>query len=297
MPRPAQTPRPWAPDSAPPPPAGQPSPQYYPAHGGSWASPPPTPPQQPPQQFAAGPTAWNQPPPKAKRSPWPIIAAVAVVLVLIVGGVGIWLVIKPKPAPPPEPISSDRLSAMLLTSSEVNSLAGASNMEAGKPTTAMDNSSYTLSLPKCQGALYPVQGPAYVGTGYQAVSGLVYRDPKDSDGNYHHIVDENVVSFPTADKAKAFVQGAQDKWKACAGQPITITTDQGKTYRWTFGQINGDPPKFSLTRTQESAEGWACQHAISAANNIVVDIDACDYKLTNQGSDAAEQIVAKIDKA
>ncbi len=291
-PQPSQTPRPWAPDSGPVAPAGQPSPQYYPAPSGNWGSPPPT----PPQQFASGPTAWNQPAAKPKRSnPWPLIAAVAIVLVVIVVGVGIWVAIKPTPVPPPPPpISSDRLSALLLTSSEVNTLAGASDMTAGKPTTAMDTSSYTLSLPKCQGALYPVQGPAYTGTGYQAVSGLVYRDPKDSDGNTHHIVDENVVSFPTADKAKAFAQSAQESWKACAGQPITITTDQAKIYRWTFGQIAGDPPKISLTRTQENAQGWACQHAISAANNIVVDIDACDYKLSNQGAEAADQIVAKI---
>jgi serine/threonine kinase PknH len=295
VPRPSQTGQPWGPPSGPMPAASQPTPtpQYYQGSNGNWGGPPPGTP--PAQQFA-GATPWNQTPPKPKRNPWPIIAAVAVLLVVVVSGVGIWLIVRPKPVPPPRPIPSDRLSALLLSSSEVNSIVGTSDMQPGKPVTAMDTSSYTLSLPQCQGALWTDQQAEYAGTGYQAVSGLVYHDPKDSQGNTHHLVDESVIGFPTADKAKAFVQTEQDKWKACAGQPITIT-DQGKTYRWTFAQVNGDPPKITLARTQEGAEGWACQHAISAANNIVVDIDACDYNLNNQASQAAEQILAKVNNA
>jgi serine/threonine kinase PknH len=288
MPWAAQTPRPWAPDSG-----LVPTPQYYQGGSGNWGGPPPG--ATPPQQFS-GPIPWNQPPAKPKRNPWPIIATVAVVLVVVVSGVGIWLIFRPKPVPPPRPISSDRLSALLLSSSEINSIVGSSDMQPGKPVTAMDTSSYTGSLPQCQGALYPAQQPAYADTGYQAESGLVYHDPKDTQGKIHHLVDENVISFPTADKANAFVETAQDKWKACAGQPITIT-GKGETYRWTFGQMNGDPPKIALARTQEGAAGWACQHAISAANNIVVDVDACDYNLNNQASQAAEQIVAKVNNA
>jgi serine/threonine kinase PknH len=287
--------QPWGSTSGPIPAVGQPvaAPAYYQGSSGNWGGPPPG--ATPPQQFS-GPIPWNQPPAKPKRNPWPIIATVAVVLVVVVSGVGIWLIFRPKPVPPPRPISSDRLSALLLSSSEINSIVGSSDMQPGKPVTAMDTSSYTGSLPQCQGALYPAQQPAYADTGYQAESGLVYHDPKDTQGKIHHLVDENVISFPTADKANAFVETAQDKWKACAGQPITIT-GKGETYRWTFGQMNGDPPKIALARTQEGAAGWACQHAISAANNIVVDVDACDYNLNNQASQAAEQIVAKVNNA
>jgi serine/threonine kinase PknH len=85
MPRAAQTPRPWAPDSGP-----VPTPQYCQGGSGNWAGPPPgTPP--PPQPV--GPTPWNQghqPPPQPKRNPWPIIAAVAaLVVVLILAAIGI----------------------------------------------------------------------------------------------------------------------------------------------------------------------------------------------------------------
>ena len=75
-----------------------------------------------PQQLS-GPT-WNQPPPKPKRNPWPIIAAVAVVLVVIVSGVGIWLIVRPKPVPPRAPIPAERLSALLLSPADINSVMG-----------------------------------------------------------------------------------------------------------------------------------------------------------------------------
>ena len=270
--------------------AGQPGPQYYPAHGGNWAGTPPTPPT-PPQPFAAGPTPWNQPPAKRKGSPWPIIAGVAVLLVVVVSAVGIWFVVRPKPGPPPpDPIAPDHLSALLLSRPDINSVMGSSSMEPGKPIKEMDTSSVTLSSPGCQGALYTSQDPVYAGTGYTGVSGLVSSEPGD---NYDHWVNQAVVAFPSADKAKAFLQTTADKWKACAGKTVTVT-NKGKSYTWTFAQINGGPPKMTLADTQEGADGWECQRAMGVANNVIVDINACGYHINDQGGQIADKIVEKI---
>jgi serine/threonine-protein kinase len=283
----AQTRRPWAPDSGPVPAAGQPGPQYYSAHGGNWAGPPPT----PPQQFAAGPTPWNQPPAKRKGNPWPIIAGVAVLLVVVVSAVGIWFVVRPKPGPPPpDPITPDHLSALLLSRPDINAVMGSSSMEPGKPIKEMDTSSVTLSSPGCQGALYTSQDPVYAGTGYTGVSGLVSSEPGD---NYDHWVNQAVVAFPSADKAKAFLQTTADKWKACAGKTVTVT-NKGKSYTWTFAQINGGPPRMTLADTQEGADGWECQRAMGVANNVIVDINACGYHINDQGGQIADKIVEKI---
>jgi serine/threonine kinase PknH len=286
MPPAAQPPRPWTPDSGPIPAANQPTPPYYQPNNPNWATPPPN----PPHHFA-GPTPWNQPPPKPKRNPWPLIAAIAVVLVVIVSGVGIWFIARPKPAPPPpEPIPADRLSALLLSPPDINSVMGSSTMEPGKPITSMDTSSVTLSSQACQGALYTSQDPVYAGTGYTGVSGLVSSEPGD---NYDHWVNQAVVAFPSADKAKAFLQTSADKWKGCASKTVTVT-NKGKTYRWTFAQINGGPPKITVVDTQEGADGWECQRAMGVANNVVVDINACGYHISDQGGQITDKIVDKI---
>jgi serine/threonine kinase PknH len=287
-PVPAQSGSSWRPDSGPIPAAGPPqtAPPYYQGTNANWAGPPPSPPP------FAGPPAWNQPAPK-RRNPWPIIAAVAVVLILIAGGVGVWLVVRPKPVPPPDPITAERLSALLLSASDINSVMGSSTMEPGKPIQAMDTSSLTVSQPDCQGALYTTQSPVYAGTGYSSVSGLVSSEPGD---NYDHWVNQAIVLFPSADKAKAFLQTSAGKWKGCAGKTVTVT-NKGKAYRWTFEQLQGGPPKIAVLDTQEGADGWECQRAMSAANNVVVDVNACGYHITDQGSQIVDKIVTKVDNA
>ena len=155
----------------------------------------------------------------------------------------------------------------------------------------MDTSSVTLSSPDCQGALYTSQDPVYAGTGYTGVSGLVSSEPGD---NYDHWVNQAVVAFPSADKAKAFLQTAADKWKDCAGKTVTVT-NKSKTYRWTFAQVNGGPPKITVLDTQEGADGWECQRAMSVANNVIVDINACGYHISDQGGQITDKIIAKIE--
>ncbi|OBG63977.1 serine/threonine-protein kinase PknH/PknJ [Mycobacterium sp. E3339] len=275
----------WRPESGPIPAASHTPPPYYQAPNANWGTPPP----QTPQPFTGAP-AWNQPPPK-RRSPWPIVAALAGVLVLVAGAVGIWLLVRPKPVPPPDPIPAERLSALLLGASDINSVMSSSTMEPGKPIQAMDTSALTVSQPDCQGALYTTQSPVYAGTGYSAVSGLVSSEPGD---NYDHWVNQAVVLFPSADKAKAFLQNSAEKWKGCAGKTVTVT-NKGKTYRWTFAQLQGAPPKIAVLDTQEGADGWECQRAMGTANNVIVDINACGYHISDQGTQIVDKIVAKID--
>ncbi|OBG33938.1 serine/threonine-protein kinase PknH/PknJ [Mycobacterium sp. E3198] len=279
MPQAAPTPRPWAPDSGPVP-SG---PQAYQGGSGNWGGPPP--------QFT-GPASWNQPVPKPKRNAWPIVAAVVALVVLAGGGVGIWLLTRPAPAPPPpDPIPAGRLSALLLDPSGVNTIMGSSAMTPGKPITSTDTSTVTLSLPNCLGSLYTSQDPVYAGTGYTGISGLVSSEPGD---DYDHWVNQAAVAFPSAEKAKAFVQASADKWKNCSGKTVTVT-NKTKTFRWTFAQLGGGPPKIAMLETQEGADGWECQRAMGVANNVVADVNACGYHISDQGAQVVDKILAKVD--
>uniref|UniRef100_UPI0018D1D51F sensor domain-containing protein n=1 Tax=Mycobacterium sp. Marseille-P9652 TaxID=2654950 RepID=UPI0018D1D51F len=225
-----------------------------------------------------------------KRNPWPLIAAAAAVIVLLVGGVAVFWALRPEPVHQPDPVPPDRLSAMLLDPSTINSIMGSSSIEPGKPITSMDTSSATISLPDCQSALYSTQSPVYAGSGYSGMSGLVAYEPGD---NNDHWVNQAVVGFPSADKAKALLQKLADKWNGCAGKTVTVTNNN-KTYRWTFAQIVGSPPKISLMQTQEGADGWACQRVMSLANNVIADVNACGYHISDQGVQIADKITEKI---
>ena len=287
-PAPVQTGHPgWAPDSGPMPAAGQPrppAPQYH-QGSGNWGGPPPGAP--PPQ------LSWNQPPAPAKRNPWPIIAAVAVVLVVVVAGIGIWIMVKPKPVRTPDPIQPERLGALLLSTPDLNGIMGSSGMQPGKPITSMESSQLTLSQPACLGALYTTQDAVYAGTGYTGVSGLVSSEPGD---NYDHWVNQAVVLFPSAAKAQAFRQTSADKWKGCAGKTVAVTKKNDKPFRWSLAEINDQPPKISVVEMQEGADGWGCQRALSVANNVVVDVNACAYHVDkDQANQVVDKVVERID--
>ncbi|OBK29011.1 hypothetical protein A5634_19080 [Mycobacterium asiaticum] len=238
--------------------------------------------------------AWNQGPhPAPKRNPWPIVAAVAVVLVLVVGGIIVWAVIPDKKdVKKKKLISEERLSSLLLSSSEINSVMGSSTMQPGKPITSVDSSPASLSLMDCQGTMYTSQAPTYSGTGYTGISSLVSSEPGD---DYDHWANQAAVTFPTTDKADEFLQTQVGKWKNCAGKQITVTS-KSKTFRWTLGELQGQSPKITLSMTQEGANGWECQRAMGVTNNVVVDVKACGFQITNQGAQIVDKIVAKADE-
>ncbi len=215
---------------------------------------------------------------------------VAVVAVALVAGSGST---PPSPHTTAPTIAPERLVSMLLTSPQINTMMGATNMQAGKLGQSPAEPSAQLSKPECDGALYPGETPTYDGSGYTKLNYLVLAEPGDSSD---HFVDQDVAAFPSADLASAFVQTSAGQWKSCAGQNVTLTYKNGNTYRWTFGNLIGDPPKISQLDTQEDGSGWACQRVLSAVSNVVIDVRACGFHITDEGSRIADQIAANATK-
>ena|SRR5271156_1583671 len=186
-------------------------------------------------------------------------------------------------------VAPERMESILLTAEQVNGIMGASTMQAGKVGQAPANASAQLSKPECNGALYPGESPTYNGSGYTKLNYLVLAEPGDHND---HFVDQDVATFPSADSAHAFVKTSADQWKSCARQVVTGKYDNGNTFRWTFGNLVGDVPKISQSDTQEDGAGWACQRVLSAVSNLVIDVRACGFAITDQASRIADDIAA-----
>ncbi|MBV8860642.1 MAG: sensor domain-containing protein [Mycobacterium sp.] len=223
---------------------------------------------------------------------WLIGAGVgaAVVAIVVVAAINFW----PHPSPAPAPlVAPERLESVLLTAAQVNTVMGASTMQGGKLGQAPANASAQLSIPACNGALYPGESPAYNGSGYTKLNYLVVAEPGDHND---HFVDQDVATFPSADAANAFVKKSADQWRSCAGQVVTGSYDNGNTFRWTFGNVVGDAPRITQLDTQEDGNGWACQRVLSAVSNVVIDVRACGYAITDQASRIADEIAANASK-
>ena len=112
--------------------------------------------------------------------------------------------------------------------------------------------------------------------------------PKDP--NYQ--VYEAVVSFPSAEKAQAFVTTQAGKWKACNDAPVVMKTPDSIDHYWTFGAVTGDPPTITQVRTPRDKARPSCQRVLSAVSDVVLDVQACTVGVTNQGSQITDQMAA-----
>lgn len=45
-----------------------------------------------------------------------------------------------------------------------------------------------------------------------------------------------------------------------------------------------------MLQIQEGADGWRCEHAMSVANNVIVDVNACGYHISDQSSQIADKV-------
>ena len=48
--------------------------------------------------------------------------------------------------------------------------------------------------------------------------------------------------------------------------------------------------------TQEGADGWACQHALSLVSNVTVEAWACGYSITDEAAEMANAMVENAAK-
>jgi hypothetical protein len=186
-------------------------------------------------------------------------------------------------------VAPNRLDALLLTGPEAETVMGAGTLS---PRTAVFHEldgARTASPPDCLGARWPAQKSAYQGSGYTAIS-LLELDPEAKTDTY---VQQAIATFPSQDQALAFVTKSAEAWKACAGQNI-VATGGSDTLRWTFGDVSGEPPKIAVLLTQEAGRGLACQHALSAVSNIVIDINTCGYQIGGQAGELVDLVATKV---
>ncbi|WP_172832508.1 sensor domain-containing protein [Mycobacterium asiaticum] len=183
-------------------------------------------------------------------------------------------------------------NSVLLGAADVGTVLGDPNMEAGAHGDQLRKPQGALSDPECVVAFEPFEESAYRGHELTGIHNQVVHSPQD----VHRVV-EGVAKFPTAEKASAFVAASAAKWRACANKTVQFTGANNKAVEWTFGEVNGDAPKITQTRAVTDGSGRTCQHALSAAGNLVIEVQACGNDITDGGARLADQIAAKAGNA
>lgn len=178
------------------------------------------------------------------------------------------------------------LDRVLLNAGQVNGVMGATGIRVTASSQDMSDNSDGVSDVDCLGAIYGAEKLVYAGSDWAAVRDEVLQEPT---GDNAHWVEQIAVLFPSQEKATAFVEGSRTTWEKCGGSSIDIdNSDVHSTWKIDEPNVSGDI--LTQQSNQRNAGGWGCQHALTAASNVVVEAWAC----SNSINDEAKSIAAKM---
>ncbi|BBX76128.1 sensor domain-containing protein [Mycobacterium shinjukuense] len=222
-------------------------------------------------------------------------AVVAIVLVVVLAMQGPSRKPTAAPVPPASPKAvpqtQARAESTLVGAADVGTILGDPTMVSSAHADQLRTQQGTLSNPDCLGTFEPLQESVYQPFGPTEVHSEVIHTAGNDP--VHRVV-EATAAFPSAEKARAFVEASAETWRACANQTVTFTTSS-KSTDWTVGAVTGDAPKIMQVRTLAGG-GKACQHALTAASDLVIDVLACGPDITDGAGRIAEQIATRATK-
>jgi len=176
------------------------------------------------------------------------------------------------------------LDRVLLSAGEVNGIMGATGIRVTASSQSMSDNSDGVSDVDCLGAIYGAEELVYDGSDWTAVRDEVLQEPATDNA---HWVEQIAVLYPSAEKAKAFVDASRTTWEKCESTSIDIdNSDVHSTWKIDKANVTGDI--LTQQSAQRNAGGWGCQHALTSASNLVVEAWAC----SNSINDEAESIAS-----
>jgi hypothetical protein len=281
--------------------------KWYPPelHSDNEALPPP-PPDRPPAQIG------TPPPPKWDRKPL-AIAAGAVIVVIVAATVGYFLTgpksqpsatpkpftISQPPSPTVAPVVEAALEGLLLSPDQINTAMAATGItvyQTGTQTSStMGDHSANVADKACLPLENDLDASVYAGSGWRAFREQALREPNEDKAP--HWVDQGVVLFSSAHDSDAFFTASAQQWLACGNRQYTWAKAGLPDAVYTVGPVANTNGTLSATQTRGGDSYWtwaSCQRALTVANNVIIDVDACTGNQSDSLSDAASNIAYQI---
>jgi serine/threonine-protein kinase len=181
------------------------------------------------------------------------------------------------------------LEGLLLSPEQISTAMGTTGLKVtGTITTVADYGANVADM-DCRILGETAEKTAYFGSGWSAVQGQNLDDAGDIARD-KYFVQQALVLFPSAPQAAAFFTSTAPRWSACANRSY-ITTNDGQTFdMWDVGPVSNNGGTLSVMKTEEKSNGWACQRALTVANNVAFDVMGCSYNPADSAVKIAHQI-------
>lgn len=187
------------------------------------------------------------------------------------------------------PVAEGALKGLLLSPEEINTAMGTTDMAVTETTSTMVDYADTMQPRECLVVNGAAEAQVYADSGFMAVRDQELKLQEDSA--LTHYAEQAVILFPSAKQAETFFTTSVDQWKACHSYTHTQSGSD-----WTAEPPSNTNGMLSTTAAQQNAgpHDWACGRALTARNNVVVNVNTCSADPKNSAVDIANQIAAKV---
>jgi hypothetical protein len=194
----------------------------------------------------------------------------------------------PLAAPPVAAVALDR---SLLSTAEINAVMAATGMTVHTSRQDMWDDSPHVADMNCVAVDGPAEDKIYTGRGWTAMRAQVLQEPGDA---WTHYVLQAAVAFPSVADAAALFTAASKSWRACSNRQFTYTRP-GPDPVWTTAQVSNATGMLAISLVRDGVKHWTCQHALTVADKVAVEVQACGYNQTDPAAvTIAGQIAAKL---
>lgn len=201
-----------------------------------------------------------------------------------------------RPAPSAGPLlNTAQLAPLLLSDDQIAKTVGTQAMTTYSKYDKMDGDrdiNYTLGERICAGALWNTLEANYRGSNYTAIIGRKIAEPGDPP--HDHDVDQAVTLFKTADAAQRQLDRTMVVWQHCADRRLRFQHEGHDPETWTVGIPADAGPNIVVRTSLEAGDGWACQRAMQAKGNVVIDTYACGADVADQAATIANDIATQV---
>jgi serine/threonine protein kinase len=253
----------------------------------------------PPSQF---------PPPPRKLRGGRLAGVVAILVVAAACGIGVTMATwsgrpnppapaasspvpsSPKSSAPAGPLPVAALPTLLLPGGQVSGIMAIPGMGLTHEVDAPLQGLYKISDQDCVGPWLPATAKVYGAARPTGVRAQLMSNPQKDVGS----VIQAVVALPSPAAAQKLVADQATSWAACAGRTFTDSTGTGQPGRRTFGTLTNTGGTLSMVHSPADRRQTVCQRAVTARNNVVVDVVACRIDGTNQAVTILNAIAANV---
>jgi hypothetical protein len=185
------------------------------------------------------------------------------------------------------PLAVAALDRSLLSTAEINGVMAAIRMTVHTIRQNMWDDSPGVADMNCLAVDGPAEDKIYAGRGWTDMRAQVLREPGDA---WTHYVLQSVVALPSVADAAAFFTASSKSWRACSNRRFTYT-QPGPDKVWTTAHVSNGNGMLTISLVLDGVRHWTCQHALTVANNVAVEVQACGC---NQTKPAAVAIAGQI---